>query len=247
MAGLPAGWVGPGTHVERVALGHGGAYVFRLLGAGGGDYVKTAGGALGAALREEARKLDWLHAHGAPVARLVDLVERDDVVAFRAEGLPGRPAVQVDLAPEVVVRAVGHALRRLHALPVADWPFGSADAARLAEAGVNLRRRTLKWPVLSRRRLTRLGMGHGGTTRAPVIVHGDADLANVIVSGAGEGAFIDCGAAGLADRYLDLYEAAFAIDARFGEDAAAAFFAAYGEAAPDHAALAYYRALDAFF
>ena len=80
-----------------------------------------------------------------------------------------------------------------------------------------------------------------------MIVHGDADLANVIVPTAGAAAFIDCGAAGLADPYLDLYEATFAIDARFGEDAVTAFFAAYGSAARDHAALAYYRALDAFF
>ena len=40
-----------------------------------------ATGPLGAALRDEARKLEWLYAHGAPVARLLETIEGDDVVA----------------------------------------------------------------------------------------------------------------------------------------------------------------------
>ena len=250
-SGLPPAWLTPGPmEVTPAALGETEAEVFRLSAPGGATwYVKRARGSDAPAARTEFEKLVWLNGRSAPVARAVDCVEERGSVLFRTAAVPGEPALTSALPPHVVVRHVALALRTLHETPSTGWPFGSADAARLAAAARNLETDRRYRGARARRAgaaaLAQLRERGSGTRDRPVLVHGDADLANVLVSPAG-GAFVDCGDVGLADRTLDLYVAADSIAARFGEAAVRVFYAAYG-ASPDQKAFAYYEALDAFF
>jgi aminoglycoside phosphotransferase len=242
---LPAHWSAPSVRVRKVELGETDAHVFRLVGSDGQIlYAKAGFDAEREPTRMEFEKLVWLHARGAPVSPPLDHIAAADMFAFRTAGLVGLPGSEARLPRADLVRRAAETLNRLHATPCADWPFGSADAARLAEAGQNLARRRKK--RMSPGKLARLHESLPSGSRSPVIVHGDADLANLVMSSS-TGAFVDCGAAGLADPYLDLYVMADAVETRFGGVATKAFFTAYGIEEPDEDALAYYRGLDDFF
>ena len=246
LACLPRLWMPPEVRAESVDLGETDALVVRLVGPGATVHFAKAGFATGrAAVRDEYLKLRWLFARGAPVSPPVDCVEAPEVFAFRTAALPGEVAARAKMSAAELVMCAAGALRRFHATPAADWPFGSADVARLAAAAQSLAAGSR--PGRSRAKLARLraAMPSGGR-RPPVLVHGDADLAN-LVAASPAAAFVDCGGAGLADPYLDLYVMADAIETRLGEAAVEHFFAAYGGATPDEGALAYYRELDDFF
>ncbi len=86
-----------------------------------------------------------------------------------------------------------------------------------------------------------------------VFTHGDYCLPNIIlrrrepdnvmeITG-----FIDCGRAGLADRYQDLALGARSITGNYGEEWVPLFFDRYGLSRPDHDKLRFYRLLDEFF
>ena len=246
LARLPRLWMPPEVRAEPVDLGETDALVVRLVGRGSSVHFAKAGLAAGrVAVRHEYLKLRWLFERGAPVSPPVDCVDAPDMFAFRTAALPGCVATRAKISAADLVTCAAGALRRFHATPSIDWPFGSADAARLAEAAESLAGGSRSGR--SRAKLARLRAAiPSGGRRPPVVVHGDADLAN-LVADFPAAAFVDCGGAGLADPYLDLYVMADAIETRLGEEAVEHFFAVYGIATPDEEALAYYRALDDFF
>jgi aminoglycoside phosphotransferase len=243
-----AGW-----RRSRATSGETDAVVWRLTRAGVRPrYLKLAHDAAGAALRLEAAKLAWLQDRGAPVPPLLAVFDEAETVATLSEALPGRPATARPRDAAALAAHLGRGLKRLHATPLAGWPFEDADRARLETARAALQAGDVRPSSFAEahRLLTPAALFASLAAKppaVPVLTHGDADLANVLVTAAGDVGFVDCGAAGPADPYLDLYEMGASITARLGSDHLPAFFSAYGLDAPDPARLAYYARLDEFF
>jgi aminoglycoside phosphotransferase len=85
-----------------------------------------------------------------------------------------------------------------------------------------------------------------------VFTHGDFCLPNVLLVSDGAGGlrvsgFVDCGNAGIADRYQDLALCARSIAHNFGQEWVAKLFARCGLDRADESKLAYYQLLDEFF
>jgi aminoglycoside 3'-phosphotransferase-2 len=69
----------------------------------------------------------------------------------------------------------------------------------------------------------------------------------VIFQGLQVTGFVDCGRAGIADRYQDLALASRSIESNLGSRWSEAFFVNYGLPDPDGSKLDFYRLLDEFF
>jgi aminoglycoside phosphotransferase len=85
-----------------------------------------------------------------------------------------------------------------------------------------------------------------------VFTHGDYCLPNVLLVSDGAGGFrvsgfVDCGNAGIADRYQDLALCARSVAGNLGPEWVSALFARYGLEHADETKLGYYQLLDEFF
>lgn len=78
------------------------------------------------------------------------------------------------------------------------------------------------------------------------MTHGDACLPNFMLDGAAFTGFVDCGRAGVADRYQDLALICRSIEYELGAQWLAPFFRHYGLDTVDQARLNFYRLLDEF-
>lgn len=133
--------------------------------------------------------------------------------------------------PEVAVRAVGEALRRLHdALPVAECPWTWDVESRIA----NAERRGIEVPARF----------HGAPPIDRLVVcHGDACCPNTLIGPDGRWiAHVDMAMLGVADRWADIAVASMSTEWNYGPGWEDALIEAYG-VEPDRERLAYYRDL----
>jgi kanamycin kinase len=125
--------------------------------------------------------------------------------------------------PETAVVAIAEGLRRMHALPVDEFPAELRGAA-WAE----------REPV---------GFGPRPPIDEPVVVHGDACAPNTLVGADGRWAGnVDMGDLGVGDRWADLAVATMSLDWNYTPALEALFYATYG-IEPDEERIRYYRAL----
>lgn len=252
----------PGRSFERVTLGESGAATWRCPApSGDAVYLKTAPIAAELDLGGEAARLTWLGAHGVPVPSVRDAGRIGDlefVITEEVAGLPASsPAWGVSLHRMLTV--VGQSLAAQHAIPVAGCPFDQRIAGQIEAA----RRRTRAGLV----REYEFDDVRGGTratdvlddllAAAPiedgvVLTHGDFCLPNVIIRADAAGTprvagFVDCGRAGIADRYQDIALAIRSIGYNCGDGAVRAFLEAYGLRDVDHAKVDFICLLDEFF
>ncbi|MFI6497237.1 aminoglycoside 3'-phosphotransferase [Nonomuraea typhae] len=195
----------------------------------------------------EHDRLTWLRAwHPVPeVAAFAG-----DVLVTADTGVETWAGHEESGDPVRVGTAMGDALRKLHAVPVAECPFdGRLDvlldlaARNVLEGRVdpedfdddNLGRTPAQ--VLARLHAER------PASEDLVVAHGDFTPSNLMTNGV----LIDLARLGVADRHRDLAIALRDLEGDFGDEAVAAFLAAYGPAAPDPAKLAYYRLIDELF
>jgi aminoglycoside phosphotransferase len=88
--------LGAGRH-DMMTLGHSGASVVRLLGAGGRpvDYLKAAPSHMrhmAEVVDAERARLDWLRARGVPVPEVMDWGREPDLTWVLTKAVPGVPA-----------------------------------------------------------------------------------------------------------------------------------------------------------
>ncbi|MEL4358433.1 MULTISPECIES: aminoglycoside 3'-phosphotransferase [unclassified Luteococcus] len=159
----------------------------------------------------EAARLEWAK-RWLPVPTVLAYTSTDEESLLATAALPGETAVSPRnvARPEVVVPALGRALRRFHdALPVTECPFNWSVAQRLAALGD---RRLVQIPAADR-----------------VVCHGDACNPNFLLDEAGECCgYVDLGQLGVADRHADLAPAILSLGWNFGEGWAEAFLSGYG-------------------
>lgn len=205
-------------------------------------------------LPDEAERLAWLGDQGLPCPEIRAFRRTPTHNLLLMTRVPGEDlSATGERDPQACVLRLADALRRLHALPVADCPFGyrlprrlEAAAARIAADAVDLEdfyaERTDETPAALLERLRRAPPSDEDL----VVTHGDACTPNFVVEGERPAAYIDCGRLGVADRHQDLALAARTIESDLGPQWLAPFYARYG-AQPDPARLEFYRLMDEFF
>lgn len=229
-----------GYAAERDTLGMSGAAVYRLVAAGRPAlFLKRASGPAARDLAGEAARIEWA-AGRIPAPELLAFEERGDEALLLMGAVPGRDATHESYARDVpaLVRALGAALRELHAAPIDGCPFDHRLEAQLA--GV---RASAAAGRVSADALADLAARAAAHRETPVLTHGDACLPNIMLDGGRVSGFIDLGRLGVSDRYRDLALAARSLARNWGAQHVPLLFETYGET-PDQAAIELYQRLE---
>lgn len=247
---------------QPISLGESGASVWRC-GMDGAPtlYLKTAALAAELRLDEEAERLRWMKEHELPVPAVREYGHTDHAEFLLLDEVPGVAASDPTwrrFLPEVVA-ALGEGLARLHRTRIADCPFDHRlarqvnEACRRVAAG-RVREDDFDEERAGRRATDLLTELLATTPKGEDLVfsHGDFCLPNVVLDRAADGTLqiaglIDCGRAGVADRYQDLALAVRSITHNLGRGWVRPFLSAYGLPHPQPERLRFYTLLDEFF
>jgi len=211
-------------------------------------------------LFDEAERLGWMHAVGLSVPAVLQYHDWKNREYLLLSALPGvdastpRPKEQ----HSAVISALAAGLRTLHATNISACPFDHSIRVRLAEAEARVRAGDVDESDFDDARQGRSATDlYAELTACPrppedrVFTHGDYCLPNVLLVTDGAGVhvsgFVDCGNAGIADRYQDLALCARSVVQNLGPEWVPALFARYGLEHVDEAKVRYYQLLDEFF
>lgn len=212
-------------------------------------------------LFDEGERLGWMHAVGLPVPAVLQYQDWKGREYLLLTALRGADAAAPHAADQhgAIVSALAAGLRMLHATNISACPFDHTRRARVAAAETRVRAGAVREDdfdtVRQGRSAADLYAELVATPPFPedrVFTHGDYCLPNVLLVEDGAGGFrvsgfVDCGNAGVADRYQDLALCARSIAYNFGDELVPVLFARYGLDRIDEAKLGYYQLLDEFF
>lgn len=247
---------------ERVTIGESGAGVWRCTSDGSPPvYLKAAPTSAGLQLDQEADRLRWMKEHDLPVPAVSDYGRIGSTEFLLLEEVPGLAASEPEWTsclPEVI-SALAAGLALLHRTSIVDCPFDQRiarqiDAARHRVAAGRVRDDDFDGIRAGRRATDLLGelLSTIPANEDLVFTHGDFCLPNIILDRGPTGeiqiaGLVDCGRAGIADRYQDLALAVRSILYNFGDRWIAPFFHAYGLPHPQEEKLRFFTLLDEFF
>lgn len=240
-----------------VTDGKSGGSVFRLKAHGQPTmYLKYGVGRVADDITAEMTRLEWMAAR-LPVPKVLHFVRSLGEAFLLTTAIDGSSAydflIQHPKHRTETAAALGHFLRTLHSLPLADCPFHAGHELRLADARQNLE---AGWVDTSD-----FDAEHEGWTAEQVwaealtllplpfervITHGDCSPANILLENGRVTGCIDVGRAGAADPYQDLAILWHNLE-EFGGDVQRELFRAYGIAEPDERKLRFHLCLDEFF
>lgn len=212
-------------------------------------------------LFDEAERLGWMYAVGLPVPAVLQYHEWKGREYLLLTAVPGADAAAPRSSDryEAIVTALAAGLRTLHATNISACPFDQSTRVRVAAAESRLRAGLVREDDFDEARRDRSArdlyadlVAHRPPSEDRVFTHGDYCTPNVMLSDDGPNAyrvagFLDCGNAGIADRYQDLALCARSIAHNFGAEWVPVLFTRYGIERPDAAKLAWYQLLDEFF
>jgi aminoglycoside 3'-phosphotransferase-2 len=242
-----------GYDFEPVTLGCSSACVFRLRrNAENRLFLKC--GPINGGLKEEADRLEWLSGR-VRVPSVIAFVAEEDREFLLIQALIGQDGTEAGRDdPEAVVVGLAQELRVWHSQPVAGCPFDQGVAVQIQRARFRLHNGLVDEGDFDEERRGRSAMElleeldrARPETEEKVLTHGDPCVPNVIFKGAECVGLIDCGRAGVADRYQDIALAARSINRNLGSKWVQPFFEHYGILKVDERKLAFYRLLDEFF
>lgn len=255
-----------GKHVRsEVATGESGASVVRFERPNGTTvFLKArAFSAVPTArpLFDEAERLGWMHAVGLPVPAVLQYHEWKGREYLLLTAVPGSDAANKHPVERhgAIVGALAAGLRSLHTTNISACPFDHTPRVRVAAAEARVRAGVVREDDFDDARHGRSARElYAELTATPtppedrVFTHGDYCLPNVMLLDDGAGGFrvsgfVDCGNAGVADRYQDLALCARSVAQNLGPEWVPTLFANYGIQRADDAKLAYYQLLDEFF
>ena len=237
--------------------GESGGAVFRLTAPGRPTlYLKAGAGRVAHDITAELARLEWL-AGRLPVPAVRLFVRAPEEAYLLTTAVTGQSAHEYLVSrPErraETVESLGHFLRVVHSLPLAECPFHAGHALRLATARHNLEAGLVATDDFDEERegwtaeqVWSETEGLLPLTFDRVVTHGDFSLENVFVADGRVAGCIDVGRAGAADPYQDLAILWHNL-AEFGEAAQLALWPAYGIRAPDERKLRFHLCLDEFF
>lgn len=251
-----------GYDLAHCRLGESGATVWHCTAEGlPVRYLKEVSLATELRLDEEAERLRWMHDRGVPVPIVLGYDRKGDaeyLLLAEVAGLPASDSGWIPALPEMI-DALGHSLARLHRTSIVDCRFDQRLAPQLAEA-----RRRIDANRVATHELDEIHLGRDPedlfrelaasvpVSEDLVLTHGDFCLPNIILQRGRDGrvdvaGLIDCGRAGVADRYQDLALAIRSIQGNFGEEWILPFLRGYGLSSVDDEKVHFYLLLDEFF
>ena len=247
---------------ERVTIGESGAGVWRCAIEGSPPvYLKAA--PLGARLHldQEAGRLRWMKERDLPVPAVRDCGRIGSTEFLLLEQVPGLAASESQWAsrlPEAIA-AIGAGLARVHRTSISDCPFDQRIASQIAAARQRVTAGLVREDdfddIRAGRSTADLFEELLSTVPADedlVFTHGDFCLPNIILDRGTDGdvwiaGLVDCGRAGIADRYQDVALAVRSIVYNFGDMWVAPFLGSYGLPKPQEEKLRFFTLLDEFF
>lgn len=250
---------------SEIGTGESGARVVRYERPGAATvYLKSSALAASSADRplfDEAERLGWMQAVGLPVPAVLQYHEWKGREYMLLSAVPGQEATTPCPVEQhgAIVAALAAGMRALHGTNISACPFDHSSRVRLARAEARLRAGTVDEADFDQARMGRsakdLYAELLATPTPPedrVFTHGDYCLPNVLLVADGAGGFrvsgfVDCGGAGIADRYQDLALCARSVAQNLGSEWVPALFARYGVEHIDEAKVAYYQLVDEFF
>jgi aminoglycoside phosphotransferase len=212
-------------------------------------------------LFDEAERLGWMYAVGLPVPAVLQYHEWKGREYLLLTAVPGSDAAAPRSSDQhaAVIGALAAGLRTLHATNISACPFDQSTPVRVAAAESRMRAGLVRDDDFDASRQGRSArdlhaelLASRPASEDRVFTHGDYCTPNVMLVDDGAGGFrvsgfIDCGNAGIADRYQDLALCARSVASNFGAQWVPVLFARYGIEQPDEAKLAWYQLLDEFF
>jgi aminoglycoside phosphotransferase len=202
-----------------------------------------------------------MHAVGLPVPAVLQYHEwkgREYLLLTEVAGTDAAAPRASDRYSRIVA-ALAAGLRTLHATNISACPFDQSRRSRVGIAEARVRAGRVREDDFDAARRGRTAaelykelVANPPASEDRVFTHGDYCLPNVILvedgaAGYRVSGFVDCGNAGIADRYQDLALCARSVAYNFGAELVPVLFAKYGLDEVDEAKLAYYRLLDEFF
>jgi aminoglycoside phosphotransferase len=186
------------------------------------------------------------------VPDLVYYGKEGEIEYLISEELPGQNCISEPLQRDIptLVKAMAQGLRRIHNLPVNDFPLDGSVDQLLAKL-----ERLIRLDLVSAEALEDAGwqgspqafLDHMRRTRPQpeesVLTHGDYCLPNILVKEGQVTGIVDWGYAGMGDRHRDFAAVAMSIGWNLGEQWVEPFFEAYGMDALDREKLQYHRLL----
>jgi aminoglycoside phosphotransferase len=211
-------------------------------------------GPAAAELKAEADRLKWL-AGRVKVPSVVAFVAQDGQEFLLTHALEGRDGTEIGQKdPGTVVVLLAAELRGWHAQPIVECPFDQGLAVMISRARTRTEQGLVDESDFDEERRGQSAVDllqhldrDRPTTEDRVLTHGDPCLPNVIFHDKECAGLVDCGRAGIADRYQDLALAARSIEGNLGKSWVQPFFQHYGLSEVDEEKLAFYRLLDEFF
>lgn len=202
-------------------------------------------------VKREAAVLQWLSGK-LNVPEVVLTAETDDAEYMITRAVPGKPLRSVT-SKQKVFDVFNEALRLVQAVPIADCPFDSGVAVRLAELDYLLARGLIdhdydlhQWPRLATPADLRQRLQETVPVEDCVFSHGDLGDSNVFVDAHDGIHFIDLGRGGKADRWLDIAFVHRDLEEAFSLGVADAFLRSLGRA-DDDMKRTFYKQLDELF
>lgn len=222
--------------VELISIGMSGATVARLTDVSGQcRYLKLAYGSQAAGLARELCRTKWLASHGIRVPQPLMTIEEPGLTAAIVTALPGDHLGTQRRNTPAMIDSLARALSQLHSISTEGCPFDETVPVRLErarqavehdeiDAGEFDEANSHLSPKALYARVRRSVPG----TEDRAVVHGDATLQNILIDDAYNVGFVDCGHAGVSDRYVDLALIEHELRQTLGDEAADHFIAAYG-------------------
>lgn len=251
-----------GYEIAPVGIGESGASVWRCDAPWMPTlYLKVASLAAELSLDKEDERLRWMHERELFVPVVRDYGCIDDYEYLLLEEIGGVNAANSQWHdwPLEVVEALGFGLARLHRTSIGDCPFDQHIARQVEEARARVAAGRVREDEFDESRFGRTAdevFAHlvemVPADEDLVLVHGDFCLPNVILKASSSSAIeiaglVDCGRAGVADRYQDLALAVRSIDRNIGGEWVAPFLQAYGLHAVREDKVEFFMLLDEFF
>jgi aminoglycoside 3'-phosphotransferase-2 len=252
----------PGYVFAPVGIGESGASVWRCSAQHLPTlYLKVAPLAAEPSLDEEDERLRWMHEHALFVPAVREYGCIDGYEYLLTEGIGGANAADSHWhgRPLEVARALGHGLARLHRTDISDCPFDHRNERQIEEARGEVVAGRVREDEFDGKRLGRRAyeifvdlLASVPADQDLVLVHGDFCLPNVILqevanAGITVAGLVDCGRAGVADRYQDIALAIRSIDGNIGGECVAPFLETYGLDAVREDKIEFFMLLDEFF
>jgi aminoglycoside phosphotransferase len=217
-------------------------------------YLKIAPRTPARSLLQEKTKLEWLK-NRLPVPEVLSFAEDENADYLLLSAISGVDASDDSLKNDIprIIEQLTDGLKMIHALPLESCPFDES-----LDYKIELAEKMMKDNLVDETDFDEINQGKTAAdlfrelienkpaAADSVFTHGDYCAPNIILENKKLKGFVDCGNAGIADRYQDIALLTRSVIYNFGREYEQNVFKIYG-IEPDWKKIRFYRLLDEFF